>query len=69
MVEDQLPVSVDSNVHVRGSFSLPGKVNEKTGIITWNLMMMPNEKLEIKTEIVIDASKDSGIGSDVFWRM
>jgi hypothetical protein len=57
-IKDQIPVSKDDNIKVKQIDLANGRLNELTGILTWNLKLRPNETKIIKFTYEITHDKE-----------
>ena len=57
-IKDQIPVSKDDNIKVKQINLDNGRLNELTGILTWNLKLNPNETKIIKFTYEITHDKE-----------
>jgi uncharacterized protein (TIGR02231 family) len=57
-VEDQIPVSTDSEVSVETQELSGAKVEEATGILKWDLQLQPQEKRTLKLKYQVKHPKN-----------
>lgn len=57
-LQDQIPISTKSDVKVELLNSSGASVNDKWGLLTWNLHLAPGERKELKVSYEVSVSKD-----------
>lgn len=63
MLQDQLPVSTSSEITIEKQEIAKAKLDEDTGILTWQLLLQPNEqrKIELKYQVKYPKNKPINI--------
>jgi uncharacterized protein (TIGR02231 family) len=64
MIEDQFPISADSKIDVKQEEMSGGKLDEKTGIVTWQYKMAPSETKTMQLKYTAKYPKGTFIGLD-----
>jgi len=57
-VQDQFPVSVTKEIEVKERKAAEGKINEETGIVTWNLSLQPTQEKKVRMSYEVKYPKD-----------
>jgi hypothetical protein len=60
-VEDQYPISTNSDVKIELEESSGAKVNSKTGIVNWNLELASGETKELRLIYSVRYPKDLNV--------
>ncbi|EMB3080864.1 DUF4139 domain-containing protein [Providencia rettgeri] len=60
-IYDQLPISEDSDIKVSDVDNKDAVINKKTGKITWNVGLKPNEEIQIPFSYTLSYPKDKHI--------
>ncbi len=61
-LQDQIPVSQDKEIEVKSEIGNGGKLDEESGIITWNLDLAPGENQELRFTYKVKYPKGREIG-------
>ncbi|MFT7252440.1 MAG: hypothetical protein ACI9FW_002202 [Flavobacterium sp.] len=61
LLKDQFPISTDKEITIEVLEKDRAKVNEETGIMTWDLKLAPNETKKIRISYVVKYPKDKVI--------
>lgn len=61
-LQDQIPVSQDKEIEVKSEFANGGKLDEESGIITWNLDLAPGQNQELRFTYKVKYPKGREIG-------
>lgn len=61
ILQDQIPVSTDSEMEIELGESTGGKLNKETGIIEWKLRLQPGEQTKKKFSYTVKIPKDKRI--------
>ena len=64
IIEDQFPVSADSRIDVTQEEKSDGKLDDKTGIISWNFKIEPSSTKSLVLKYKVKYPKGSFIGLD-----
>lgn len=64
MIEDQFPVPADARIEVRREQVAGAKVNESTGIVTWDLKVPTKNTTGLKLKYAVVHPKNSFVGLD-----
>lgn len=64
MIEDQFPISADSKIDVKQEEMSGGKLDEKTGIVTWQYKLAPSETKTMQLKYAAKYPKGTYIGLD-----
>lgn len=54
LIKDQFPISIDNDIKVKLGNHLDGKLDEKTGIITWNFLLTPAQSKTLLFDYSVD---------------
>lgn len=57
-IQDQFPVSVTKEIEVKERKAPEGKINEETGIVTWNLSLQPTQEKKVRMSYEVKYPKD-----------
>ena len=60
-VQDQFPVSVTKEIEVKDESAPEGKINEETGIVTWNMVLQPSQEKKVKMSYLVKYPKDKKV--------
>ncbi|MBK7344844.1 MAG: DUF4139 domain-containing protein [Saprospiraceae bacterium] len=61
-LQDQIPVSRDKEIEVKSEIDNAGKLDEESGIITWNLDLSPGQNQELRFTYKVKYPKGREIG-------
>lgn len=61
-LQDQIPVSQDKEIEVKSEIGNGGKLDEESGIITWNLDLSPGQNQELRFTYKVKYPKGREIG-------
>lgn len=61
-LQDQIPVSQDKEIEVKSEIGNGGKLDEESGIITWNLDLVPGQNQELRFTYKVKYPKGREIG-------
>ena len=61
LLEDQYPISTDKEITIELLEKDKAKVNEETGILTWDINLAPNETKKIRMSYKVRYPKDKTI--------
>jgi hypothetical protein len=64
LVEDQYPLSTDEKIEVKHEEQSGGKLNEKTGIVTWQFMLKPGDNKAARLAYSTQFPKGSFVSLD-----
>lgn len=64
IIEDQFPIAGESKIEVKQEERSGGKLDEKTGIVTWQYKLAPSETKEMQLKYTAKYPKGSFIGLD-----
>lgn len=64
IVEDQFPVAMDTRIEVQREENSGGKVNDLTGIVTWDLQLESKTNKALKLKYTVKHPKNSFVGLD-----
>lgn len=54
IIKDQFPISTDSDIKVKKGDYLEGKLDEKTGILTWSFLLAPSQSKSLLFDYSVD---------------
>lgn len=54
IIKDQFPISNDSDIKVKQGDHLEGKLDEKTGILTWSFLLTPSQSKSLLFDYSVD---------------
>jgi hypothetical protein len=54
IIKDQFPISTDSDIKVKKGDYLDGKLDEKTGILTWSFLLAPSQNKSLLFDYSVD---------------
>ena len=54
IIKDQFPISTDSDIKVKKGDYLEGKLDEKTGILTWSFLLAPSQNKSLLFDYSVD---------------
>lgn len=54
IIKDQFPISTDSDIKVKQGDHLEGKLDEKTGILTWSFLLSPSQSKSLLFDYSVD---------------
>jgi hypothetical protein len=54
IIKDQFPISTDSDIKVKKGDYLEGKLDEKTGILTWSFLLAPSQGKSLLFDYSVD---------------
>ncbi len=54
IIKDQFPISTDSDIKVKQGDHLEGKLDEKTGILTWSFLLAPSQSKSLLFDYSVD---------------
>ena len=64
MIEDQFPLSADSKIEIKQEEKSDGKLDAKTGIVTWEFKLNPSETKNVQLKYTAKYPKGTFIGLD-----
>ena len=64
MIEDQFPLAANSKIVVKHEGKSGGKLDNKTGIVTWEYKLTPSETKKMQLKYSVKYPKHSFIGLD-----
>ncbi|RYZ30573.1 MAG: mucoidy inhibitor MuiA family protein [Chitinophagaceae bacterium] len=57
-IQDQFPVSVTKEIEVKERKAPDGKIDDETGIVTWNLVLQPTQEKKVRMSYEVKYPKD-----------